>query len=49
MDGSDSAILRSSLYLAMRSERDMEPVLIWPQPSPTTRWLMKVSSVSPER
>lgn len=49
MLGLDSAMRRSSLYFATRSERDMEPVLIWPVPSPTARWAMVVSSVSPER
>ena len=42
--------MRSSwLYLAMRSVRLAEPVLIWPAPVPTARSAMKVSSVSPER
>jgi hypothetical protein len=39
----------SWLYLAVRSERDSEPVLIWPQPVATARSAMVVSSVSPER
>ena len=39
----------SSLYLAMRSVREREPVLIWPVPRPTARWAMVTSSVSPER
>jgi hypothetical protein len=37
------------LYLAMRSVRLAEPVLIWPAPVATARSAMKVSSVSPER
>ena len=37
------------LYLAMRSVRLAEPVLIWPTPVATARSAMKVSSVSPER
>ena len=42
--------MRSSwLYLAMRSERDSEPVLIWPALVPTAMSAMVVSSVSPER
>ena len=42
--------MRSSwLYLAIRSLRDAEPVLIWPAAVPTARSAMKVSSVSPER
>ena len=45
----DSAIRMSSLYLAIRSERDREPVLIWPVPRPTARWAIETSSVSPER
>ena len=37
------------LYLATRSERASEPVLIWPERVATARSAMKVSSVSPER
>ena len=37
------------LYLATRSERHREPVLIWPAHVPTARSAMVVSSVSPER
>jgi hypothetical protein len=40
---------RSWLYFAMRSERDAEPVLIWPAPVATARSAMNVSSVSPLR
>jgi hypothetical protein len=40
---------KSWLYLATRSVREAEPVLIWPVPMATTRSAMKVSSVSPER
>ena len=46
---SSSSMRRSWLYLAMRSVRLAEPVLIWPAPVPTARSAMKVSSVSPER
>ena len=48
-DWSASAIRNNSLYLATRSVRDSDPVLIWPQPRPTAKWLIVVSSVSPER
>jgi hypothetical protein len=42
--------MRSSwLYLATRSERESDPVLIWPAAVPTARSAMQVSSVSPER
>src|SRR5262249_44959688 len=42
--------MRSSwLYLAVRSERASEPVLIWPQFVATARSAMVESSVSPER
>ena len=37
------------LYLATRSERASEPVLIWPERIATARSAMNVSSVSPER
>ena len=40
---------RSWLYLAMRSVREAEPVLICPALVATARSAMKVSSVSPER
>ena len=40
---------RSWLYLAMRSERESEPVLIWPALVPTAMSAMVESSVSPER
>ena len=40
---------RSWLYFATRSERDAEPVLIWPAFVATARSAMNVSSVSPER
>ena len=46
---SSSSMRRSWLYLAMRSVREAEPVLIWPAPMPTARSAMKASSVSPER
>jgi hypothetical protein len=42
--------MRSSwLHLASRSERDSEPVLIWPQLVATARSAIVLSSVSPER
>ena len=42
--------MRSSwLYLATRSERDSEPVLIWPAFVPTAMSAIVASSVSPER
>src|SRR6266446_5554239 len=44
-----SSMRRSWLYLAMRSVRLAEPVLIWPAAVATARSAMKVSSVSPER
>ena len=44
---SSSSILSSWLYLARRSERDMEPVLICPQLVATARSAMVASSVSP--
>ena len=46
---SASSIRISWLYLATRSERLMEPVLIWPAAVPTARSAMVASSVSPER
>ena len=45
-----SSWMRSSrLYLQTRSVRHSDPVLICPQPLPTARSAMVVSSVSPER
>ena len=45
-----SSSMRSNwLYLAMRSERLIEPVLIWPAFVPTAMSAMVESSVSPER
>src|SRR5579863_393902 len=44
-----SSIRKSWLYLAMRSMRLAEPVLIWPVCNPTARSAMNASSVSPER
>ena len=42
--------MRSSwLYLATRSLRLAEPVLIWPAEVPTARSAMVLSSVSPDR
>ena len=46
---SSCSIARSRLYLAIRSLRQSEPVLIWPPPIPTEKSAMKASSVSPER
>ena len=46
---SSSSMRSSWLYLAMRSVRDAEPVLIWPAAVATARSAMNVSSVSPER
>src|SRR4051812_37666317 len=43
------SIRNSWLYLAVRSERASEPVLIWPQLVATARSAMVESSVSPER
>ena len=37
------------LYLAMRSLRDRDPVLIWPALVATARSAMVTSSVTPER
>src|SRR5664279_604268 len=47
--GAEAAISRSRLYFATRSPRAGAPDLSWPQPEPTARSAMKVSSVSPER
>lgn len=38
----------SWLYFAVRSEREMDPVLIWPHRVATARSAMLTSSVSPE-
>src|SRR5436190_12908434 len=46
---SRSSIRSNWLYLAMRSVRLAEPVLIWPAPVATARSAMNGSSVSPER
>ena len=46
---SSSSMRRSWLYLAMRSERLKEPVLIWPLLVATAMSAMVESSVSPER
>src|SRR5215472_2366422 len=44
-----SSMRISWLYFAVRSERESEPVLIWPQFVATARSAIVVSSVSPER
>src|SRR5262249_44662256 len=46
---SSSAMRRSWLYFATRSERDAEPVLICPEPVATARSAMKATSLAPER
>src|SRR5690554_5793711 len=46
---SSCSICSSRLYLAVRSDRLADPVLIWPALMPTARSVMNVSSVSPER
>src|SRR5271156_316531 len=46
---SSSSIRNSWLYSAIRSVRDAEPVLIWPEPMATTKSARNVSSVSPDR
>jgi hypothetical protein len=46
---SSSSIRKSWLYLAMRSDRLAEPVLIWPALVATAMSAMVASSVSPER
>src|ERR1700740_1783119 len=46
---SSSSMRRSWLYLATRSVRDIEPVLIWPALVATARSAMNVSSLSPDR
>ena len=45
----DLSISSSLLYLAIRSPRQADPVLIWPPPIATAKSAMKVSSVSPDR
>ena len=44
-----SSIRNSRLYLASRSERATEPILIWPAAVATARSAIVVSSVSPDR
>ena len=44
-----ASISSSRLYLAIRSLRQAEPVLIWPPPIATAKSARKASSVSPER
>ena len=44
-----SSILSSLLYFAVRSARDIEPVLICPELTATAKSAINVSSVSPER
>src|SRR6266849_1934827 len=44
-----SSMRRSWLYLASRSLRAMEPILIWPTPVATARSAIVQSSVSPLR
>ena len=44
-----SSMRNSWLYLATRSVRESDPVLICPTPLPTAKSAMVVSSVSPER
>ena len=46
---SSSSIRINWLYFAMRSVRDIEPVLIWPAFVATARSAIVVSSVSPLR
>src|SRR5580698_8260874 len=46
---SASSIRSNRLYLANRSERATEPILIWPDAVATERSAIVVSSVSPER
>src|SRR5207249_2864616 len=43
------SISSNRLYLAMRSLRHSEPVLIWPPPMATAKSAMNGSSVSPDR
>mmetsp|Transcript_5336 Transcript_5336/g.14340 ORF Transcript_5336/g.14340 Transcript_5336/m.14340 type:complete len:429 (+) Transcript_5336:208-1494(+) len=45
---SSSSMRSSWLYLALRSERQGAPVLIWPVDRPTAKSAMKQSSVSPD-
>lgn len=40
---------KHSFHFAIRSERVNEPTLSCPTPSPTERWLIETSSVSPDR
>src|SRR5579885_3634024 len=49
LEPSSSAILMSRLYLAVRSPRLIDPVLICPAPEATARSAIVVSSVSPDR
>lgn len=49
VEPSSASISSNRLYLAMRSLRQAEPVLIWPPPMATAKSAMKVSSVSPLR
>ena len=44
-----ASISKRRLYLAIRSLRQAEPVLIWPPPIATAKSAKKASSVSPER
>src|SRR2546425_12768603 len=46
---SSSSIRSNRLYLAVRSVRDSEPVLIWPVFRPTAKSAIVTSSVSPDR
>src|SRR5215468_11105240 len=46
---SSSSMRSRRLNFATRSERQSDPVLIWPAPVPTARSAIVVSSVSPER
>lgn len=44
-----ASISNRRLYLAIRSLRQADPVLIWPPPMATAKSAIKMSSVSPER
>ena len=46
---SEDSMRNKRLYLAVRSERDSDPVFIWPAFTATAMSAMVVSSVSPER
>lgn len=46
---SSSWIRSTSFHFTIRSERWNEPTFSCPAPSPTDKWLIKLSSVSPER